>query len=170
MTRVAALNRAYSRAFPELTDAQRHWRLLTAEEYAMPTLRLAEAQAQHGAPVWRYRLAWPAPGGPYKGHSPHVLDLPLTFDHVTLPAMAQMFGLSSADQPIAEAWHEAIVAFVKGGAPASPGIPAWPRFDTQARATLVFDRLSTVENDPDGAERALWLQNPAEPAGPALRR
>jgi len=170
MTRVAALNRAYSRAFPELTDAQRHWRLLTAEEYAMPTLRLAEAQAQRGAPVWRYRLAWPAPGGPYKGHSPHVLDLPLTFDHVTLPAMAQMFGLSSADQPIAEAWHEAIVAFVKGGAPASPGIPAWPRFDTQARATLVFDRLSTVENDPDGAERALWLQNPAEPAGPALRR
>lgn len=169
MARVAALNRAYARAFPELTEAQRHWRLLTAEEYGIPTLRLAEAQAAH-APVWRYRLAWPAPGGPYKGHSPHVLDLPLTFDHVTLPSMAQMFGLSAADQPIATAWHEAILAFVRGGAPASPGMPAWPRFDTATRACLVFDRVSVVENDPDAAERLLWLQTPAEPFSAAGRR
>ncbi len=170
MPRMTALNRAYARAFPELTDAQRHWRLLTAEEYGMPTLRLAEAHAARGAPVWRYRLALPAPGGPYKGHSPHVLDLPLTFDHVTLPSMAQMFGLSAADQPIAEAWHEAMVAFVKGGAPGSPGMPAWPRFDATTRATMVFDRVSTVENDPDGAERLLWQQTPIEPVSGARRR
>jgi para-nitrobenzyl esterase len=170
MARMAALNRAYARAFPEWTDAQRHWRLLTAEEYGMPTLQLAEAQAAHGAPVWRYRLAWPAPGGPYKGHSPHVLDLPLTFDHVTLPSMAQMFGLSAADQPIAEAWHMAIVSFVKGGAPASAGMPAWPRFNSQARATMVFDRVSVVENDPDAVERLIWQETPPERPIAARRR
>ena len=170
MPRMTALNRAYARAFPELSDAQRHWRLLTAEEYGMPTLRLAEAHAARGAPVWRYRLALPAPGGPYKGHTPHVLDLPLTFDHVTLPSMAQMFGLSAADQPIAEAWHEAMVAFVKGGAPASPGMPAWPRFDATTRATMVFDRVSALENDPDGAERLLWAETPIKPLSAARRR
>jgi para-nitrobenzyl esterase len=36
---------------PALTDAERHWRLLTAEEYGMPCLRIAQAHARRGANV-----------------------------------------------------------------------------------------------------------------------
>lgn len=175
MERMTALNLAYGRAFPELDTAQRHWKLLTAEEYGMPGLRLAEAHAARGNPVWRYRLAYPAPGGPYAGSTPHVLDVPLTFDHVTVPPAAQMFGFSAAEQPLADTWHAAVVAFIKGAAPGAPGLPTWPRFETSARATLVVDRISLVVPDPDAGERALWGEVPPAPSvfsaeRPAKRR
>lgn len=160
MARMAALNRAYAEAFPALTEAERHWRLLTAEEYGMPNLRLAEAHAARGNPVWRYRLALPAPGGPWRGTSPHVLDVPLTFDHVGDPAAVKMFGLSAAEQALADQWHGALVAWIKGGAPVAPGLPEWPRFDPARRATLTLARPAAVVDDPDRAEREIWARVP----------
>lgn len=156
MARMAALDQAYARAFPDLSGAERHWKLLTAEEYMMPGLRLARTHAAHGNPVWRYRMDLPAPGGPNKGSTPHVLDVPLTFDHVTLPIAGQMFGFSAAQQPMADAWHGAVLAFVRGGAPGSPGLPLWPRFEPSNHATMVVDRVSMVVDDPDSTERMLW--------------
>jgi para-nitrobenzyl esterase len=156
MARMETLDRAYARAFPELSIADRHWRLLTAEEYGMPCLRLAEAQAARGAPVWRYRLELPAPAGPFQGHTPHAFDIPLTFDHLGEGGVGKIFGLSSADQPIASAMHAAMVAFVTGGAPAASGLPAWDRFDRATRATMVIDRTSRLLSDPDRQERLIW--------------
>jgi para-nitrobenzyl esterase len=126
MARMAALDQAYARAFPDLSGAERHWKLLTAEEYMMPGLRLARTHAAHGNPVWRYRMDLPAPGGPNKGSTPHVLDVPLTFDHVTLPIAGQMFGFSAAQQPMADAWHGAVLAFVRAGRPDRPACRCGP--------------------------------------------
>lgn len=156
MARMATLNRSYAQAYPELSEAERRWKLLTAEEYGMPNLRLAEAHAARGASVWHYRLALPAPGGQHRGSSPHVLDVPLTFDHVTNPVAAQMFGYSAAEQPVADAWHGAMVAFIKGGAPSTPAWPAWPRFKADRRASMMVARTASVVDDLDRAERALW--------------
>ncbi len=153
---MVARDAAYAKAFPDRSTAERHWRLITAEEYGMPCLRLALVQAQSGAPVWRYRLAFPAPGGPFKGHSPHVLDLPFTFDHLTSPGMAQFFGLSAAEQPLADGMHGAMVRFVQGQAPAGPGLPAWHGYDARAHATMVLDQVPALVSDPDGVERKIW--------------
>lgn len=156
MERMAALDHAYALAFPDLSDAERHWRLLTAEEYGMPCLRMAEAHARNGAPVWRYRLTYPAPGGPFKGLSPHVLDVPFTFNHLQAKGIANLFGLSAVDQPMADALHGAMVHFVAGGAPAAHGLPAWPPYHPDRRATMDLNRSTALLNDPDGKERALW--------------
>lgn len=156
MDRVAALDRAYARTFPDLSEAERHWRLLTAEEYGMPCLRVAEAHARNGAPVWRYRLTYPAPGGPFKGLAPHVLDVPFTFDHLQTQGMAGFFGLSAVDQPMADALHGAVVHFVRGGVPMARGLPVWPTYTPERRATMDLDTTPSLQIDPDGKERALW--------------
>ncbi|NMN05215.1 MULTISPECIES: carboxylesterase family protein [unclassified Novosphingobium] len=153
---MTTLDAAYAQAFPELSVPERHWRLLTAEEYGMPCLRLAAAQASHGTPVWRYRLTYPAPGGPFKGHSPHVLDVPFTFDHVNSKGMAQFLGLSATDQPLVNAMHGAMLRFVQGQAPAGPGLPAWHTYDAKAHATMVLDHAPAIASDPDGVERQIW--------------
>lgn len=156
MEEMARLDERYARAFPALSPAERHWRLLTAEEYGMPCLRIALAHAARGNRVFRYRLTYPAPGGPFKGHTPHVLDVPFTFDHVQMPMFMQFFGLSAADQPMADRMHGAMVAFVRQGRPMAPGLPDWGRFDARNRATMVLDHQSALVPDPDRAERMLW--------------
>ncbi|WP_068090311.1 carboxylesterase/lipase family protein [Novosphingobium rosa] len=156
MAQIADLERSYAQAFPDLSPAQRHWRLLTAEEYGMPCLRIALAHAARGASVFRYRLTYPAPGGVFKGHTPHVLDVPFTFDHVTIPTFARFFGTSAADQPMADSMHAAMVSFVTQGRPAAAGLPDWGRFKAEGRATMVLDHQSALIPDPDRAERLLW--------------
>jgi carboxylesterase type B len=39
---------------------------------------------------------------------------------------------------------------------ARSGDPSWPAYDTQARATMLFDSESRVEKDPAGAQRSAW--------------
>lgn len=156
MARMAALDQAYAHAFPHLSTTERHWRLLTAEEYGMPCLRIAEGHAARGGPVYRYRLTYPAPGGRFAGHSPHALDLPFTFDHLADPGFKAFFGLSAADQPMADAMHQAMVRFVHDGRPAAPGLPIWERYEATTRQTVIWNRAPTLESDPDRAERLLW--------------
>jgi para-nitrobenzyl esterase len=123
----------------------------------MPCLRIAQAHAARGASVFRYRLTYPAPGGAFKGHTPHVLDVPFTFDHVNVPAFTQFFGMTPADQPMADRMHGAMVSFVSAGRPVAAGLPDWARFDTATRATMVLDHQSALVADPDRVERLLWL-------------
>ncbi len=156
MDRMAVLDAAYARAFPDLSAAERHWRLLTAEEYGMPCLRIAERHADRGAAVYRYLFSYPAPGGPFAGHSPHALDVAFTFDHVTQPGAKAFFGLSSADQPLADSMHGAMTAFVKTGVPAGPSLPQWRRFDRAGRRTMLLSRAPALASDPDRVERLLW--------------
>jgi para-nitrobenzyl esterase len=52
--------------------------------------------------------------------------------------------------------HETWVAFIKSGDPNGGGLPAWPRYDTQRRQTMIIDRASRVVEDPNGAARKLW--------------
>ncbi|MET3762295.1 carboxylesterase family protein [Sphingomonas sp. UYEF23] len=156
MARVTALDAAYARAFPDLSGAERHWRLLTAEEYSMPCQRIAEAHAARGAPVYRYRWTYPAPGGPFAGHSPHVVDVPFTFDHVANPGFTAFFGLSAADRPMADAVHQAMVQFVRNGRPTATGLPVWDRYDAKGRRTMIMAHPPVMARDPDQVERLLW--------------
>ncbi len=54
----------------------------------------------------------------------------------------------------------ACIAFARTGDPNITGLPAWPAFDLQRRATMVFDRESRVVDDPRGRERRLFGQVP----------
>jgi hypothetical protein len=88
--------------------------------------------------------------------------VPFTFDHLSARGMAQFFGLTAADQPLADVMHGAMVRFVSGATPAAPGLPTWQTYDAKTRATMVLDHTPpwpatpTGWNAGSGANRALY--------------
>jgi len=68
--------------------------------------------------------------------------------------------LPAAEPPAAHALekqiHDAWVAFLKGQAPDATGLPAWPQWNPQTRATMLLNSTSTVEQQPFEAELQLW--------------
>ena len=155
------LDRLYAQAFPMLTVAERHWQLLTDEEYAIPSLRLAEKHAGTGSDVYRYILNHPAPDGPFKGLVPHAMELPLVFGR----SGGGYFGLSANDQPVADMVHRTIAAFVAKGVPSASNLPRWPRFSKRKRLTMIIAAHSHVRADPERATRKIWNELDLTDAG-----
>ena len=73
--------------------------------------------------------------------------------HPTPEHLADAHRLSDV---ISDAW----VAFARTGSPDHPGLPAWPPYRPDTRATMVFDSVCRVEHDPLGAERQAWAEIP----------
>jgi para-nitrobenzyl esterase len=48
------------------------------------------------------------------------------------------------------------IAFARTGNPNHPGLPEWPAYTLDERATMCFDDVSSVFNDPGSAERLSW--------------
>ena len=44
-------------------------------------------------------------------------------------------------------------AFARSGNPNHKGMPSWPKFNTEQRATMILDNECKVVNDPLGEER-----------------
>ncbi len=134
--------------------AEIRWRAMTAEEYWIPSLRLAEAQSAAGGAVWMYRFDQRAEFGPFQGRAAHGSELPYVWDNPDDPHLAPL--VAGFDAPLAARIHAAWVGFIAGGPPAAPGLPDWPRYDARRRTTMILDRASRVERDPQQAERRLW--------------
>lgn len=112
------------RAWPDIPANTRRLRLLTAEEYELPSIRLAEAHAAAGRPTWVYRNDRPLAAGPFAGLAPHVADLGLIWNQPGPYGTPTALGGSSM--------HEAVATFVRtGSAP-------WTQYDAERRATQVF--------------------------------
>ncbi|WP_062642702.1 carboxylesterase/lipase family protein [Streptomyces maremycinicus] len=122
-------------------------RVMTDERYAVPTARLAAAQAAH-APVHLSRY-----DGPLTGLLPGVSssDRPGAF-HGTDGGAIWIGGNGVAGQ-----LHDAWGNFVVVGTPAVDGLPAWPICSGDRSATLVFDGSgSYLAEAPNAARHAAW--------------
>jgi para-nitrobenzyl esterase len=130
--------------------------LATDVVFRAPAVRLAETQCAH-APVWMYLFTWETPvfGGL---RSTHALEIPFVFDALDKPGSDMFTGAAPERQSIADAMHAAWIAFARTGDPQHPGLPAWPQYDVQHRATMRFDTEREVLDDPGGADRALWAR------------
>jgi para-nitrobenzyl esterase len=119
--------------------------------FQVGTSLLAERKADGGAaPAYAYLLSWKSPVlGGILG-APHNLDLPLVFDnHDRAPFGGDDPDIDRLVAEMADAW----IAFARSGDPSHPGLPEWPAYDSVQRPTMVFDRSSQVENDPESEIR-----------------
>ena len=76
------------------------------------------------------------------------MDVPFVFD--TLGNETEPLVGPDPPQHLADTMHAAWVAF------AVDGTCAWPKYDLGRRATMRFDLVSEVVDDPRGATRHLW--------------
>ena len=72
--------------------------------------------------------------------------------------MGAITGTGPEAQALADKLAGTWVAFARTGNPNHPGIPEWPAYTAEARATMIFDTNCRVKNDPGGELRALWPQ------------
>lgn len=122
--------------------------------WRIPALRLAEAQAAAqdataaSGGTYMYEFAWRSPQFGGRLGAGHSLEIAFVFDNLGRSTEAT----HGADPPqsLADAMHRAWVSFARTG---DPGFPA---FDLAGRATMRFDRVCTLVEDPLARERILW--------------
>ena len=141
----------YASVYPNMPLSQQEIRAVTAEEYWIPTVRIAESHVANKADTWMYRLDFASYGGRMEGEAYHSEDLGFVWDKLS-PAERQ----DEQAKALAAQMHTAWIAFIQGKTPAAASLPAWPQFDLKKRSTMILDRVSRVEDDPNAAERALW--------------
>ena len=152
----AHMQRVYRDLLPaQATDQDVLVRTLTASEYFIPAVRLAEAQARAGGRVWMYRFdARLSPVGKRPG-AIHGVDCLAVCDFAE--RFAEAYPDESTDvgrvTGAATELRSALVSFVHSGKPDSS---QWPQYELVARATRIFDAESRLALDPDGAEREAW--------------
>ncbi|HWL74056.1 MAG TPA: carboxylesterase family protein, partial [Burkholderiaceae bacterium] len=116
--------------------------------WRIPAIRLADAHAKGTGSTFMYEFAWPSPQFDHRLGACHALEIPFVFD--TLGNATESLWGANPPQQLADTMHAAWVAF------ANNGDCGWPKYDLSRRATMRFDTISAVVNDPRSAERALW--------------
>ncbi|WP_263417321.1 carboxylesterase/lipase family protein [Terriglobus albidus] len=142
------IDEAYKKLYPNLSPEMRRIRSVTAEEYWVPTMRVAEAHSSGGNRTYLYRLDFPGEGH-FAGLAFHSYDLRFAWNHLGPEAAANA-------KDLAHTMNAAWTAFLKGEAMAAPGTPAWPTFDSDKQRTMIFDVPSHVAQRPQAEELALW--------------
>jgi para-nitrobenzyl esterase len=118
------------------------------------SIKQAELASRRSAPVYMWLIEWNTPVDGGKWGSPHGMSVPLIMD--TVAASASLFGDDLGEpQALCDKMSAAWAAFARTGAPDTPGLPHWPAYDANDRATMIFDTRCRVENDPYGDLRRL---------------
>jgi para-nitrobenzyl esterase len=145
---------AYRAAMPQASPGDRLIAALTGSNFWIRSVLFAERYAARPrAPVYMYSLDWqsPAHGGRLKAH--HAMDLPFVFDNADVPdTTAGAPGARELAARVSATW----IAFARNGTPDNSGIPPWPRYEGQDRATMILDSICRVERDPNRELRLLW--------------
>ncbi|WBY09274.1 carboxylesterase/lipase family protein [Sphingomonas sp. 7/4-4] len=134
--------------FYDATTAGRSWRGQVIE---------AEERAKAGAPGWVYQLDFGSRTDPRRGAF-HSLDIALVFG--TPGAEGSQTGTGADARAVSKAMQDSFVAFTHAGDPNHGGLPRWPRYGLDKRATMVFDARSRIENDPRKWQRELFARVP----------
>jgi para-nitrobenzyl esterase len=117
--------------------------------------RIAERKAAGSkAPVYMYIFTWESPvlNGVLKAC--HGLEIPFVFNNVE-PTIG-LIGNSPERFTLARSMSGAWAAFARNGNPNYEGFPFWPAYDTEKRATMLFNTECKEENDPFSQARKEW--------------
>jgi len=138
---------AYRAARPSAGLFQLWQAIWSDREFRIPSLRAADAQAQH-APTYSYLFTWPSPA-PGIG-SCHGLELPFVFGTLDSKGADAFAGSGPAAEVLAIRMQDAWLSFAR------TGDPGWPAYDPSTWATMLLGQECEVVGDPRGAERAAW--------------
>ena len=113
--------------------------------------RKAAQAAQGNAPVYMYYFTWRSPVREGKLKAFHTLEIPFVFENVDVGK--PMTGSGQDRYALSDKMSRAWVAFARTGNPNHKGLPNWPAFNTDQRATMIFNNECKTLNDPGREER-----------------
>jgi para-nitrobenzyl esterase len=131
--------------------------LRTDQIFRIPAVRLAEGQAELGNDVYMYRFDYASPAMGGLLGACHALEIPFVFSSLDAPGAEMFVGPVTEDlRTLSRRMHDAWIAFARTGRPAADGLPEWPRYTTDRRATMLFDLEPSVVDDPAAEDREAW--------------
>jgi para-nitrobenzyl esterase len=127
---------------------------------------LAARKAAQPVPVYSYVFAHDLPPQDFILKAPHTAEIPYAMDNV---AEAPLFaGASPDDFAMGRMMSATWVNFARTGDPnGADGLPAWPKFDPETRATMFLQKDSRVVENPYGE---VWkvIQANVDPNAPPM--
>lgn len=129
--------------------------ILADDRYRIDSIKLAERKsAKEAAPIYMYRFDWETPVWNGLLRASHALEIPFVFNNAQL-SDAFTGGGPDAVQ-LSAVMSETWMSFARTGNPNNPMLPNWKPYEEKNRATMIFNDLSELENDPGSAERKAW--------------
>jgi para-nitrobenzyl esterase len=156
-SRAADVVARYRAARPDASASDLWSDLGTDVVFRVPAIRLAERQSALGNDVYMYRFDYCTPvfGGVLGAC--HALEIPFVFESLGGAGVEMLVGPIGAEmRTLSRRMHEAWVAFARTGRPAADGLPEWPPYTAERRATMLFDFQPSVVDDPGAEDREVW--------------
>src|SRR5277367_262999 len=125
--------------------------IIASDGFRTPVITESERKAAQSAPVYMYYFTWKTPVRDGKLKAFHTLEIPFALNNVD--EAKSMTGSGADRYPLQDKMSAAWAAFARTGNPNHKGLPNWPVFQTDRRATMVFDNQCKVVDDPHGEER-----------------
>jgi len=147
----------YPKARPAATAGDIFFKISSDRSTRMNAIAQVERKTRQGrAAAYMYYFAYDPPVDGVKYRPFHTEELPLVLRLVRYPNSDKL------PRQLAGAW----AAFARHGNPGHSGIPSWPAYTLDQRATMVFNaENSHTENDPLRETRLKFLTLPTPPAG-----
>jgi len=158
-TKAEALLAMYRNRYPDKSPFLIQAQIATDSTARKSAILQAERKAAQGqAPVYMYLWAFASTGFGGKFGAVHGTDVSATFNNYR----DGVGGTGSEEERalwarFANTW----VAMAKNANPNNFKIPNWPAYDSQTRATMIFDKEVRVENDPRSEIRKFWADMPS---------
>jgi para-nitrobenzyl esterase len=154
----------YASRYPDrsMTD---HFLRIFSDQIRVGGITMAERKRANGEPaVYMYRVDYSPPIYDGKLGALHTVDIGFVFANTDAQAgiASSNRGLYQGGPEVARLTDEmsgAWLAFARTGDPNHRHIPTWPSYDSQRRATMVFDLETRVVEDPDGPDRLCWTEH-----------
>jgi para-nitrobenzyl esterase len=151
----------YRKSRPNASPTDLYIAITTGMGMWARVITLAERKVeQKGAPVFAYVFAYEsevevAPTIHYPLKSPHAMEIAFKFNH---PENSRSTGKRPERLQAARNMSKAWATFARTSNPSFDGIPRWPAYSLDTRATMFLDAECRVVNDPYSAERKLLQQ------------
>ena len=151
-----AIIKAYRRDYPDATPFG-IYATMAAAPLRQPAVEQATRKSALGAaPAYSYIYSWRTPmlddrPGPF-----HACEISFVFDNAEL--CDHYSGMLPEALALAKQISGAFASFARTGNPNHPGLPNWPAYTAENRATMIFDSPCTVRNGPESEGLRLIAQ------------
>jgi para-nitrobenzyl esterase len=117
----------------------------------LPSRQLADAHASAGRPTFMFEFAIESTARGGTIGAAHEIDVPFVFDALDKKGVDDLLGSDLVADPavrklagqVGAAW----ATFARDGEPKLDSMPSWPRYEQNARATVILDRIPSVSLD-----------------------